>query len=402
MASFFDMLSQFPGDSAYAVNGWLGEWKAKPIVVPIEPWWAPGTLTHVSSGAKLVTRANVPIHSPGLEGWEGAFTFAENTGLFLSVRRGMWQKGTKVNVFKQAEFDLGDFSMSPSTMAIELGNNPGKMLVGILNGCYSGTPEDAAGNVIGKGGVPFPWLTATDQIYGGNLAVLSSGTKKLVNPADPTFEPGNAWYNCHQNLAITGPNIITVLQNQQTRKAMNGIELGIGDEGVELWVPHSSKEQARVLVEVMRQLAGTGVITADLRNYQVDTGGSPQTNQQVVFGTQDNPVFGRVKVRAIHGMRSDLWCIVSPPPQAGPEYSLFLYAHGGNVGEYGVQTDPAALMADTVPHIAVFPWTQASPMFFGVPGVSQAGDVGLSMILNEGFAAASGLLIDFAFTGAAS
>ncbi len=393
----YDPNSQFPGNASYAVNGWLGGWRAKPITMPIDPWWRPGDLTFVQPGAKLTSRTVLPIHAPGLQPWQGGFEFQQTSALFMVVERGMWQKGTKANLFSMAEFDPGAFDMSPETMSIEIGNNPGLALVAILNGCFSGTPQNAAGTALN----PLLKVTAKDQIYGGNLAVLTGGTKKPVNPADLTFLPGDAWYNAHENFAITAPNILTAIQNQQTRKAMNGIELGIGDEGLEIWVPYGSKEQTRILVEVMRELAGSGVITPDLTTYLVDTGGSPATNQQVLFGGQTNPVFGRAKVRAIHGMRSDLWCVVSPRPKPAPEFSAFLYAHGGQAGQYAIQTDPAAMAADTVPHIAVYQWTQQSPMFFGVPG-TQAGDIGISMLVNEGFASASGLLFDYCFTGAAS
>lgn len=393
----YDPTTQFPGDAQYAINGWLGGWRAQPIVKPIDPWWRPGDLTFVQPGAKLVSRTSIPIHAPGLQPWKGAFEFGQTSGLFMKVERAMFQKGTKANLFSMAEFDPGAFDMAPETMAVEIGNNPGLALVAILNGCYSGTAQDAAGNVL-----PAQLkISATDQIYGGNLAVLSTDTKKLVNPGDPSFLSAEAWYNAHQNFAIDVPNIVTVLQNQQQRRAMNGIELGLGDEGLELWVPYASKESARILVEVMRELAGSGIVSPDLTTYQVDTGGANTTNQQIIFGSQTNPVYGRMKVRAIHGMRSDLWCIVSPRPKPSPEFSAFLYAHGGQVGEYAIQTNPAALMADTVPHIAVYQWTQQSPMFFGVPG-TQAGDIGISMLVNEGFAAASGLLFDYCFTGAAS
>lgn len=390
--------SQFSGDAQYIINGWLGGWKAQPIVMPIEPWWRPGDLTHVQPGAKLISRINVPIHSPGLQPFNGSFSFDENTGLYIQVQRATWQKGTKANLFRMAEFDVSAFDMAPSTMAVEIGNNPGNVLVAMLNGAYSGTPRDAAGNEL-----PDEFkLICRDQIYGGNVAVLSSGTLKPVNPARPDLFTGDTWYNCHQNLDITAPNILTVLKNQQTRKAMNGVELGIGDEGVEMWVPYGSKEDARVLVEVMRELAMSGVREVDLTTYQVDTGGSPQTNQQVIYGSQTNPVFGRVRVKAIHGLRSDLWMIVSPRPVPRPEFGLFIYAHGGSIGEYKIQDNPMSLLADTVPHIATFVWDQKSPLFFGSTGAGSAGDIGITNIVNEGFAFVSGLLADWCFTGAAS
>jgi len=79
-----------------------------------------------------------------------------------------------------------------------------------------------------------------------------------------------------------------------------------------------------------------------------------------------------------------------------------MLAHGGKLGEYSLQTDPMAMQADSVPHIAIFPWTQTNgPMFFGSNGNS-AGDIGLSMLVNTGAAAVSGLLAEFLFSGSAS
>ena len=399
MANIYDPSSQFAGSAAQqAVSGWLGGFKAQPIVMPIDPWWRPNDLTFVQPGAKLKSYVTIPIHAPGLDPWEGAFKFGETTGLYAQVERAIWQKGTKANTIRIAEFDVGAFDYAPQTMAVEIGNNPGNALVSILNGCFSGTPQTAAGTALN----PLLKVTATDQVYGGKLAVLSSGTKKPVNPASLNFLPNETWYNAHENTARTAANIIAGLENMQTRKAMNGVELGIGDEGVELWTSYSSKEEMRILTEVMRELASSGIVTADLTNYQVDTGGSPKTNQQVLFGAQTNPVFGRVKVRAIHGLRTDLWMLVSPRPAPRPEYSAFLYAHGGQVGQYAIQNDPAAATSDTVPHIAIYQWPQNSAMFMGaVPG-TQAGDIGISMLLNEGFAAMSGLLFEYNFTGSAS
>ena len=65
-------------------------------------------------------------------------------------------------------------------------------------------------------------------------------------------------------------------------------------------------------------------------------------------------------------------------------------------------TFSSAATSDTVPHIAIYQWPQNSAMFMGaVPG-TQAGDIGISMLLNEGFAAMSGLLFEYNFTGSAS
>lgn len=402
--SIYNAETQFTGGAAYAINGWLSGWKAMPIVMPINPWWRPGDLTYVQPAAKLVVRQSIPIHAPGVQAWEGNWQFSTPTGKFLECHRALWQKGTKANILKLAEFDESAFDMAPSTMAIELGNNPGYSLVAILNGCYSGTAQDAAGNVY----PPELRIIATDQVYGGKLAVKSGDTAnyKLVNPADPSFMTGQKWFNAHENFDVTDPKqYVPVLENMQTRKAMNGVELGIGDEGLELWINFGRKERVRQLLEVFRELAQSGIVTPYIETAGVNMTGVnglvTSYNQQVLFGTQTNPIFGRMKVRAVTGLRSDLAALVAPRPAPLPQYSAFIYAHGGQVGQYAIQTDPAAMQADTVPHVAIYQWTQQSPMFFGVPGTS-AGDIGISMLLNEGFAAVSGLLFEYLFSGAAS
>lgn len=453
MGAPYDPSSQFQGGALFAVNGWMGDWKAEPIVQPIDPWWRPGDLTKVTPGAKLVTRGSVPIHAPGMQAWGGRFEFDKPSGLFLSCTRSLWQKGTKANIFQMAEFDVGAFDMAPDTMSVELGNNPGLVFAAMLNGCFTGAPKDKNGNAIPNGGK----VGCVDQIYGGAMAVLSSiaawvastayvvgqkvtnnsnvyicitaGTsdssggptttssditdntahwkylyastmqaRKLVNPADPGFMSSSTWYTCQESKAITPDNILSAIINQQQRCAMNGVELGIGDEGIEIWVPFASKEVTRQYLEVFRQLPGTGTIPASAATQVSISGGG----SQVIYSVQDNPVFGRAKCRAVTGLRSDLWCVVSPRPRPLPQYSLFLHTHGGAMGQYAIQTDPAALLADKVPHIAVYQWTQQSPMFFGGSNGCEAGDIGISFLLNEGFAFGSPLLIDFMFTGYAS
>jgi hypothetical protein len=400
----YDPSTQFPAgsQSSYAIHGWLQGWSAQPIAMPIDPWWRPGDLTFVQPSAKLEMAQSIPIHKPGVQDWGGSWEFSEPSGLFIHGRRSMFQKGTKANIFSMAEFDYTAFDMSGATMAVELGNNPGYQLVSIVNGCYSGTPQDAAGNV-----VPLQRkIIGKDQIYGGNLCVKEGDTAnyKPVNPADLSI--GTPWYNGHENFDVTNPqHYIAALENMQQRCAMNGVELGIGDGGLELWINFGRKERAKLILEVFEQLAQSGVVTPHVVSSGVNTTAVNSLvtsyNDQVVFGTQTNPVFGRMKVRAVTGLRSDLACIVAPRPAPLPQYSAFIYMHGGSVGEYAIQEDPAAMMNDKVPHVAIYQWDQKSPMFFGVPGTT-AGDVGISMLLNEGFAAVSGLLFEYLFTGSAS
>lgn len=455
MAPPYNPSTQFPGGgSRQAISGWLDDWTAEPVVQPIDPWYRPGDLTFVQPGAKLISYVDVPVHAPGAQAWGGSWEFDENTGLLLQVSRSMWQKGTKANTFKIAEWDPSAFNMSPETMGIELGNIAPFAFVALLNGAFSGVPQDRNGQTVDNAAS----MICVDQIYGGSLAVLpsssitawvtgtvyakgqkvssngniykagaagtsgataptgtttsSDGTitwtyifaqtqqaQKLVNPANPGFLSGSSWYNCQELLPITADNIISSIVNQQVRPAMNGVEMGLGDEGLEMWVPFPSKERSRQLTEVFRQLPGTGASGVAPTQVPITGGGGAS---QVIYSVQDNPVFGRLKVRAITGLRNDMWCVVSPRPRPRPQYSLFLHAQGGKVGQWGIQTDGAAMLADKVPHIWVKQWTEDSAMFAGAMKGCVAGDIGISMLLNEGFAFGSGLLIDVNFTGYAS
>jgi len=402
MSGIFNQQQNYQGGFNLAVRKFIGAWGASPVVASIQPWHRPGDLTNVIPGAALETSGSVPIHSPGLDQFAGQFEFSENSGRDWIVVRGIWQKGTKINLFTASEYDPSKWSLTPGTMAVEIGNNAPLALVYILNGCYSGIPKT-------KNGVPIyvkgttqihPALRAYEQVYyhyseKKPLVVLDTDTAnhRPVNPFDLDFMPDAKWWNGKENTKLTAPNITAAFKNMQIRYAMNGIELGIGTEGLELWVPFTTQEDARLLMEVFRQLPGTG--TAAPADATIVSG-------QVIFSVQDNPVFGRAKVRAISGMRSDMWCIVAPNPGRNPALSLFHHCHGGTAGEYAITEEPAPNGNNNVPHIWVYQWDQKSPMFAGTLPGTQAGDIGLTMFVNEGFAAGTGLLIEVRFTGTAS
>lgn len=407
MAGVFDPYSHFSGPQALAVSKFLGAWKAQPIVKAIDAWHRPGDLTHVVPGAPLKSYVDIPIHTPGLQRFDGKWKFDANSGRVATCERGVWQKGAKINEFKGAEFDIGRWSKAPGTVAIEIGNNAPLSLVYILNGCFSGIPKTASGTPIYLPGTTTvdPALTAYEQVYYDfsqkkPLVVLDTDTSnhRPVNPFDLNFQSGFRWWNAKENVAINAPNITAAIKNMQIRRAMNGVELGIGDEGLEIWVPFSSKEDVRLLLEVFRQLPGTGTaIPTDAIQVPINGGGN-----QVIFSVQDNPVFGRARVRAITGLRSDFWGIVAPNALREPAMSLFLHVHGGQIGEYVINEEPAKPDNDTVPHIWVYPWTKGSALWAGTMEGSQAGDIGITMLVNEGFAAMTGLLLEARFTGPAS
>lgn len=452
----YNPLNGFQGSAKYAVHRYIGALFGQPMVAEIEDWLGVGRFTREIPGSKLLNDINIPISEPGMQRFDGTVGFEEASNVFVSVSRGTYRKGAKTNKIKAAEVDLNAWSMAPSTMNVEIANNKYLLAVACLNGALTGIPKNAAGQALG-----FPELINTDQIYGGPLAVLKPNTSfalgglpawvtstsysagqlvtsngntysagstatsgatapsgtttssdgtitwtyvqatpalKPINPADPSIinpHDGTAgWFSAWQNSPITPDNILRCLKNHQIRCAMNGVSIGLGRKAVELWVPYLSEEDARLLVEVMRELAGSGYLSFE----PVVVNGNV-----TAFSAQTNPVYGRCLVRPIHGMRSDMWGIASPPPMNRPEYALFLHAFGGKAGEYVVNPDGFDQEAnEAVPHIALFTFDQNSAMFFGVPGVSKFGDIGILALLNEGIATQSSLLLDLNFTGNAS
>jgi hypothetical protein len=448
-------ISQFSGSAQFAIHSYIGSLFGQPLVASIEDWMSPGKFTREVPGSKLINDVNIPLHEPGMDRFDGTIAFQEMSNLFVTVKRGTYRKGTKVNVIRAAEVDLNAWSMAPSTMSVEIANNPYVLAVGCLNGAFTGVPQNASGIALG-----FPELINTDQIYLGPLAKCALGTSvgqippwvtstayaagatvtsngntyankgvaatsgatapsgtttssdgtitwtfiqatpalNQVHPADSSIVAGttglSTWYNARQNWALSPDNMLTTIKNQQVRAAHNGAALGLGREGVEIWVPYSVEEDYRLLFEVMRELSGSGQLSFS----PVTVGGTT-----VTFAQQPNPVFGRATVKPVHGMRSDLTCVVSPPPAGHPEYAVFLHAFGGQNGEYQINPDGFDESSNqSVPHIAMFTFDKNSAMFFGVPGVSKFGDVGILALVNEGIATQSGLLIDFNYTGAAS
>lgn len=457
----YNPLSSFSGAALFAVHRYIGALFGQPMVAEVEDWMGVGRFTREIPGSKLLNDINIPISEPGMQRFDGQVGFEEASNLFVKVMRGTYKKGAKTNKIKTAEVDLNAWSMQPSTMNVEIANNKFLLAVACLNGAFSGIPQNAAGTALG-----FPELIATDQIYGGPLVVLQPGSAagglppwatgvaytndassrgplvtsngniyrgtsgvpgtsgatapsgtttssdgtitwtyvmaapslKPINPADPSIlnpSTGAAgWFNAWQNSAITPDNILRCLQNHQIRCAMNAVELGLGRKEVELWVPYLNEESARLLVEVMRDLAGSGYLSFE----PIIVNGNV-----TAFASETNPVYGRCLVKPVHGMRSDMWGIASPPPSNRPEYALFLHAFGGAAGEYTVNPDGFDESENTsVPHIALFTFDSNSAMFFGVPGVSKFGDIGILALLNEGIATQSGLLLDLNYSGYAS
>ncbi|HSM91882.1 MAG TPA: hypothetical protein VLT47_03285 [Anaeromyxobacteraceae bacterium] len=453
----YDFRSQFNGTAGgtFAITRWISEWGTNPYFKPIDPWYAKHTLPF--SNAKLQNVASVPMHKPGVDGWAGKFVFDQPSGLFVKCNRALFTKGTKGNLFDMANFDVSGFDKSPAMMSIELGNVAPLNFVAMLNGAMTGTAVDENGNKPPN----YQLIVLGDQIYGGSLAVLpassltawatgtaySKGQKvtsngyvwmagssatsgasaptgttiggtssdgtitwtnlcttaaqaaKPVNPSQPDFMSGTTWTNARENFDITADNVVTAIVDLQKRRAMNGIQLGLATKGkVTVLVPYDTYERTRQLVEVFRQIPGTGVTGQTPAQVAINGGGS-----QVIYSVQDNPAFGRADIVAVPGLLSTRWIVLADPPPDMPPTTRTLFAHamGGNVGEWQIQDDPTAMGGDTVPHISVFqfPAGAQSPMFTGAMEGTRAGDIGVAMLLAEGYASGTGILGTFCDTG---
>lgn len=458
----YDPRSQFNTDGAkYATTRWISEWGSNPYFKPIDPWYKDHCFAF--SSAKLHNHTAVPMHAPGVKGWKGKFTFNEPTGLYLHCNRALYWTGTKANLFKMANFDVAAFDKTPGMQSTDLGNTAPLNFVAMLNGCFSGIPRDEAGNkpdnyeliVMGDqvyGGaiavLPASSITAwaTTTSYSAGQKVTSNGylwiagstatsgasaptppaspiygtstssdgtitwtlinlaawqAPKLVNPSKPDLLSSKTWTTAFENFAITPDNIVLAIVNLQLRRAMNGIQLGLATKAkCTMFIPYESYEQTRQIVEVFRQIPGTGV-TGSIPKQVPITGGSGLS--QVVYSVQDNPAFGRCDLVAVPGMASTRWAIAAaaPPDMAPANRVLLVHAQGGKVGEWQIQDDPQALGGDTVPHISVFQWAAGtqSPMFSGAMEGTESGDIGIGMMLAEGYATGTPILWQFCDTG---
>lgn len=367
---FYNAISQFPGHAQLAIMKFAGGLTSAPLVASIPDWWGP--LTHTISGAKLKEKVFASIHPPGLKKWAGNWEFEESSALFYEIGREIWHKGSKVNLIDGGEVSFGAWSRTPASMAVEIANNPALLAAAALNAAF----------------------TTPDKVYqGSNVAVLS-GSPKKVNPAMPTSF--GTWYNARQNAAPTTTTIHEMLTNLSMRRAMNGAELGLTSRGpLYLLTPYSKFELFNSLLKVLHTIAGSGHPGQPL----IENDG---TNDVVIFGAQPSTIYQRAIPIAVSGMRDDMFALAAPTPPEIPAASLFFYTRGGQVGQYSLNEDPSSLTADSVPHVVVFPFDQNSPMFFGLEGVSRAGDIGVAALVNEGMALGSGLTIEFAYTGSAS
>jgi hypothetical protein len=403
--AFFTPQTAIGSQALPAVTSYFGAWGQRPIILPIDPWFQDHVLP--LPGAKLITNIPISLHAGTVTNWDGRWVFGGAASIILTATRGARTIGAHMTKIGPAsEIDFTGWNQRPDTLATAIGNDLPTKLACLLNGCYSGYPQDAAGNRVQIAGLS----TCIDQIYGGapaapssnvnTVAITSGGTLKPANPADPSIlsDGATGWFNTWQNFDADNPNNwLQVINNINRRPAHNGVPMVLASkQTMKLFVSPQKFENRRVMFTVMTSLANSGV--ASKIEYTA-TGASTPT---VVFGNQTNHMFGRLIVEPVPGLRSDLDVLAAPLPPQYPQLRPFLYPHGGKLGTYEINEDAGSPNNDTVPHMFVKMFDTNSGLYEGLHAGIPAGSVGIAMILNEGAAWASGFAFEFLFSGSAS
>ena len=139
----YNPISQFvsqplPSGAVFAIHSYIGSLFGQPLVASIEDWMSPGKYTRVLPGSKLINDVNIPIHQPGMQRFDGRPSFQGMSNIFVRAQRGTYMKGTKINTVRGAEIDFNAWSVAPSTMNVEIANNPYLLGAGLLNGAVTG------------------------------------------------------------------------------------------------------------------------------------------------------------------------------------------------------------------------------------------------------------------------
>lgn len=398
-------LTQFgpPGSPTYQAVSAIIPSLTKPFILAIPPWY--DGLTAFKANAAKEFKYAAKVHKTGVTPWKGHWIFHEHSKLWIFGGRGRWTTGTKTNTMSgKEEFDGTGWSIAPETMRIDLLNTLPRMMVACLNGAYSGVPQDEFANVF-----EFPdgaLDTLQDQVYGGAIVVVEgdTGNYKYCNPLDHSIAPNVRWFNGYENFVLEQvENYIPVIEAFQNRRDMAGSNIqGFATQNLRLLVPVMKQERLRILFTVMQTLVSKGYFGSA----SVPTGNPSPSANQIIFGNQPNPMFGRLTVEPVMGLREDLAVMVADVPDEFAEYlGLFLLAHGGAFGtesEYVITDEPAMPNNTTVPFMSYHVFGPQSAMAFGIPGVSSAGDIGVAATLNVGVRMITGYCAQFLFTGSAS
>jgi hypothetical protein len=406
----------FSGGKSYgtigrqAVTAFSSQWQAAPFTPTHDKAFYQG-ITHYEANAKQNVLLPTAVHLVRGREYAGNLHFDRNGHFSMQLGRGKRSWGSSVNVIDGSEWDPTKWPLTPGTVATQMGNDEPESVVYLINGCYSGTPQDRLGNAIVLKNEPNtpPRLSAYDQGYFGlaekkKFAVLSTDTAnhRPINPIDPSNTSyGAAWWNARENVGITPPNIFAARQNLQKRRTYLGEDLMFGhdDTTLELWCAPTRLDEAKEALEWLSIHPGIKGNGSTAQQVAITGGGGLN---QVVYGTQTNTAVGRAKPVPIRNMREDLWCLVEKGGPDAAEYRAFGVAHGGSMGEYALNEDYAAPENNSVPHIYAKEYGPNSALWDGLIDGSKYGDVGMFWIMNQGVWCLSPIRFEFNFVGSAS
>src|SRR5262245_47060408 len=130
-----------------AVTSFFTKWGQRPIIYPIDPWF--NGMVQVFPSAKLLTQIPISLHGVQMENFRGRFGFGGRASGMLSVTRGVRMIGAHITLIgPSSEIDFSGWDQHPESVSTTIGNEVGTNLAYLLNGAYSGTPKDAAGNAV--------------------------------------------------------------------------------------------------------------------------------------------------------------------------------------------------------------------------------------------------------------
>lgn len=338
----FDPHSNFAGRAEAACIKYMAALGApESMASPPNEWWK--AWAHVIPNAGLITRVFIPVHGFKFKDFTGTMAFSGASTVFQDVRRQVKQAGAKANAMALAELDLAAFDRTPQSLNTAAAKLPQQGFATALNAAYT---------TLDWTGTNFFRLTAV----------------KANCPGKPSM---GKFLNAYENSALNIANITIAIKNIQSRKGFDGELLDL--DPMVLKVPSSMKETARQLVEVMQLIPSTDGVSSG--------------------GGNTNPVFGRLRVESIPGLRDDLWIVAA---DVGDELMKpLIYVTGGTGSDYS-PNDDTSNVGKGVPHMMTIPFLQDSDMY------KTTLEMGVSVLVNEGYALKTPHALCGMYTGAAS
>ncbi len=334
----------FADKAALVITRYEAEFNAMPLLGQANVWWK-DWIWEKPGGSSQATRFYIPVHSFAPKPWKGSVEMRGTSSVFFDVTRSPFSDGVYADVMRLAEMDFEAFDRTPQSVGIAIDKMPEQAFAALVNAAY----------------------TTADPWAGGTVASITSSKK--VCPGRPSF---GKWANAFANVSFTNPtDINTLIKNVQTRKGFDNQILNLDPKWI--LVSPGNMEAARQFFETQRLL--------------------PLSLNGSTGGGNDNPVFGRLLVVPVPGMRDDMWIVADKPPY--PWLKPFAYVKGGDMSSYKINVDPTQ-SGSGVPHIFTIPFLQDSEMY------RKHLRMGMAYVINEGYSWASVHGWAFGFTGSAS